>query len=328
MSESESVYSSILRFLLSGTSTMHLRSTLAALTGILSASVLSQQSTSALEPFVLQPLPLGSIKPSGWLLDQLQLMSDGLAGHEHDFYAYVAHSSWLGGDEEYSDLNEGVSCTRSRAWSHVLTSLQFPYWFNGLVPLAYALDDERLKAQVHSAASYVLDHQADDGWIGPEVGDARIFWGRFPLCLGLTQLAEANSSWTQPVVDSLQKFTALMHTMLSDNYTGYINTTTGASNSDDFSWGRVRSQDMSITLQWLYEKYPGNQSEILLDNMKMLHDAGLNWEDWYNEGAYFGQGIDKDLNTISIDITEPNYPFEHGVNVGQGKNPSQANLSL
>ena len=74
-----------------------------------------------------------------------------------------------------------------------------------------------------------------------------------------------------------------MHSMLSNNYTGYINHPGDKLDADDDSWGRVRSQDMIITLQWLYEHYPGNQSQLLLDNMKYLHDEGLNWEDWYND---------------------------------------------
>ena len=159
-------------------------------------------------PFVLQPLPLGSITPNGWLSDQLGLMRDGLAGHEHEFYNYVAQSSWLGGSQEYSELNEG-----------------FPYWFNGLVPLAYSTNDARLKAQVHSAANYVLKHNTwKDGWIGPEEPSGRVFWARYPLCLGFVQLAEANSTWTQPVVKALHKFTELMHTMLNNGGEGFIYT--------------------------------------------------------------------------------------------------------
>jgi hypothetical protein len=273
---------------------------LAALAGMF-LSLVASQSNSVLVPFALQPLPLGSIKPSGWLKDQLQLMADGLAGHEHDFYSYVAHSSWLGQDEEYSDLNEG-----------------FPYWFNGLVPLAYALDDERLKKQVHSSAQIVLDRQQSDGWLGPETGTARNFWARYPFFLGLIQLAEANSTWTEPIVSSLLTFNELMHTMMVNNYTGYIFHDGDKLAAGDDSWGQVRSQDMMVTLQWLYENHPGNQSMNLLDNMYFLHNKGLNWEDWYNEAAYFGQGMENDLNTINNTLTTDNYPFEHGVNVGQG----------
>lgn len=261
----------------------------------------SSQSTDTLVPLVLKPLPLGSISPSGWLRDQMQLMADGLAGHEHDFYNYVAHSSWLGQDMEYSDLNEGT-----------------PYWFNGLVPLAYGLNDERLKEQVHSAAGYILDHQWDDGWIGPENKSSRNFWGRMPLFLGMTGLAEANATWEVKVVSALQKFVPLMNSMLKDNYTGYWYQQGDVLNEGDTWWGRVRSQDMMITLQWLYDYHPADQRPMLLENMKMLHDGGLNWEDWYDKEAYFGQGINKDLNLLNVDLTNANYYYEHGVNVGQG----------
>jgi len=191
-------------------------------TAIAAFSLVAAQSNDTLVPLVFKPLPLSSIKPAGWLKDQLQLMSDGLAGHEHDFYAYVAHSSWLGGEEEYSSLNEG-----------------FPYWLNGLVPLAYSLDDARLKDQVHSSVQIVLNRQGDDGWIGPETGTARNFWARYPLCLGLIQLAEANSTWTEPIVDSLHRFTQLMHDMLAQNYTGYLYHEGDKLSADDDSWGRV-----------------------------------------------------------------------------------------
>ena len=77
-------------------------------------------------------LPLGSIRPEGWVLQQLQLMKDGLTGHLDELYPAVLgpRNGWLGGDGD--------------GWE------RGPYWLDGLVPLAWILDDEELKAQTAS----------------------------------------------------------------------------------------------------------------------------------------------------------------------------------
>lgn len=106
---------------------------------------------------------MGSITANGWLKTELETSAAGLGGHLYDFYRFVANSSWIGGDQEYSDLNEAL-----------------PYWVNALVPLAYTTQDERLKAQVHDIVDNVLSRIQPDGWIGPETLESRerMIWAR------------------------------------------------------------------------------------------------------------------------------------------------------
>lgn len=214
-------------------------------------------------------------------------MANGLAGHEYDFYHIIHDSLWLGGCNEYSPLNEGV-----------------PYWLNGIIPLAYGLNDARLKQQIHNAISYILRHQQVDGWLGPEnLTRDRDIWGRFPLFLALCQLVEADPyQYSHTVIPAMYKFLRLMHDMLLRNI-GY----------NQF-WGRVRYQDMLIALQWLYENISGN-NEILLQNMYLLKTLGLSWADYYDQRFSFG---DLDMVNPPITDTHPDFPFVHAVNVGQG----------
>jgi hypothetical protein len=123
-----------------------------------------------LVPFKFDSLPLGAVKPLGWLHDQITLSAEGLGGHLFDFYRYVNRSTWLGGEYEYSELNEAA-----------------PYWFNYIVPLAWTLDDQRLKDQAKAFLDYTLDTQAEDGWLGPETTrQTRGIWARSLLAFGLT----------------------------------------------------------------------------------------------------------------------------------------------
>ncbi|TFK65288.1 hypothetical protein BDN72DRAFT_824765 [Pluteus cervinus] len=232
----------------------------------------------------------------------MQTMANGLAGHEADFYAYVATSRWLqpsgsGGGNEYSNLNEGL-----------------PYWFNGLVPLAYGLNDPRLKAQVQSAANTVLSFQAADGWIGPEVGSDRNMWARTPLLLGFIQLAEADSNWTGRIVQSMRSFMSITHSMLSNGGQGFTNCGSGF----DCSWGQARYHDLIVSMQWLLENHPDAQGDsVIWDNMGMLHvQTHFRWDAWYTNGVY--------MQVVSDPTTgNPSFPFLHGVNVGQGlKHPA------
>lgn len=256
-------------------------------------------------PLAFSPLPLGSIKPSGWLATELSNSAKGLGGHLHDFYGYVKDSPWYGGSTEYAPLNEG-----------------FPYWFNGIVPLAYGLPDSdpdasRLKSQIRHATSYVLEHQADDGWLGPETGSSRMLWGRFSFLLGLTQLAEAEPVWESAILPAIRRFVELMHTMLSDGGRGYVYQGRHDSHSEgSYDWGRVRTADMILTLHWLLEKHSSKQHDIIWDCMVMLNQLSRQWEDWYNEAVY----IKDDLYRVpGNEVNDTNFAYQHAVNVGQGE---------
>src|SRR5262245_59649118 len=85
------------------------------------------QPAKKLRPLAFQPLPLGQIKPAGWLLNQLKIQAAGLGGHLDEFWPDVKDSAWVGGKAE--------------GWE------RGPYWLDGFLPLAILLDDANLKAR-------------------------------------------------------------------------------------------------------------------------------------------------------------------------------------
>jgi hypothetical protein len=175
-----------------------------------------------LRPLAFELLPLGSIKPAGWLKDQLRIQAEGLSGHLDEFWPDIKDSAWFGGDAE--------------GWERV------PYWLDGLVPLAYLLDDPALQAKVKQAIGYILDHQHPDGWLGP-VGDSRKHkpydvWPLFPLFKALTQYQEANSD--PRVIPAMLKCCRKIDVVISKE--------------PMYSWARFRAADLAVSLYWLYDR--------------------------------------------------------------------------
>lgn len=107
------------------------------------------QNRTPLQAKAYLELPLGAIRPKGWLKTQLQAMATGLTGTLDSIYPEVMgpRNGWLGGDGD--------------GWE------RGPYWIDGLLPLAYLLDDAKLKAKVTPWIEWTLNNQTPEGYIGP-----------------------------------------------------------------------------------------------------------------------------------------------------------------
>ena len=99
-------------------------------------------------PLVQKPymeLPLGSIRPTGWLREMLERQKSGATSKMDELYPEVMgpRNGWLGGDGDQWERG--------------------PYWIDGLLPLAYILDDEELKKKVQPWIEWTLASQREDG---------------------------------------------------------------------------------------------------------------------------------------------------------------------
>ncbi|MBQ3079526.1 MAG: glycoside hydrolase family 127 protein [Clostridia bacterium] len=105
-----------------------------------------------LTPNTLAPLSLGSIHPEGWLRAQMEAQAKGITGRLREIWPDVGDNcAWLGGDGD--------------SWERA------PYYLDGLIPLAWGLDDEALKKSAMDYIEWILSSQREDGWFGPEKND-------------------------------------------------------------------------------------------------------------------------------------------------------------
>ncbi|HUX58992.1 MAG TPA: beta-L-arabinofuranosidase domain-containing protein [Bacteroidales bacterium] len=185
-------------------------------------------------------LPLGSVKPAGWLKSQLEAQAAGLTGNLDDFWPDLINSAWHGGDGE--------------AWE------RGPYFLDGLVPLAYLLDDEALIQKSNKWINKIIASSSDTGWYGPARNK-----DRWPLAVAnkvLMQYYEATGD--QRAIDVLTKYFLYLHDTPPD--------------WPDKEWRGVRAMENAVTGYWLYRQtgFPW-----ILETIESIQKNSSDWTTYY-----------------------------------------------
>ncbi len=222
-------------------------------------------------PLVAKPyleLPLGAIEPQGWLREQLVNMKNGMTGNLDELYPEVvgARNGWLGGDGD--------------GWE------RGPYWIDGLLPLAYILDDEALQAKVRPWVEWTLNNQQESGYLGPipfeepptpepglQRGNRRDWWPKMVMLKVLQQYY--NTTGDERVITALTNYFKYQLAELEKTPLDFLT-----------FWANRRGGDNLLVVLWLYNI---TGDAFLLDLADLIGEQTFPWtEVFLNDLPYSG----------------------------------------
>jgi len=225
---------------------------------LLLCAALNAGAQSRQNPY--QELPLGAIKPQGWLREMLIRQKDGATGHLDQLYPLVMNqrNGWLGGDGDQWERG--------------------PYWIDGLLPLAYILQDKALIAKVKPWVEWSIKSQTPDGYFGPskdypgEAGiqrdNSRDWWPKMVMLKILKQYYSATGD---------KRVITLM-----TSYFKYQLKELPQKPLDHWTfWARYRGGDNLMIVYWLYNI---TGDKFLLDLGELLHKQTYDFTNAFLEG--------------------------------------------
>lgn len=227
------------------------------------------------KPYV--ELPIGSIKPTGWLKEMLLRQRAGMSSSLDTLYPEVMgkRNGWLGGDGDQWERG--------------------PYWLDGLLPLAYILDDDSLKQKIQPWIEWILASQREDGFFGPSKN--------YEPEMGL-QRDNSEDWWPRMVVLKVLKqyYSATRDkrvlTFLTNYFHYQLQTLPCTPLGNWTFWAEYRACDNLQVVYWLYNI---TGDSFLLDLGKLLHQQSYDYVD-----MFWNRDDLTRINSI------------HGVNLAQG----------
>lgn len=209
-------------------------------------------------PLLTKPyveLPLGAIKPEGWLEEQLLRMAKGMTGNLDSIYEQVmgARNGWLGGDGD--------------VWE------RGPYWIDGLLPLAYILNDQELIEKTQPWIEWALASQKTSGYFGPDVdrpnepglqrNNAQDWWPKMVMLKVMQQYYSATKD--ERVITFMTNYFKYQLQELPNSPLGKWT-----------FWGEQRGGDNLLVVYWLYNI---TGDKFLLELGDLIHKQTLDWTD-------------------------------------------------
>jgi DUF1680 family protein len=235
-------------------------------------------------------LPLGAIKPKGWLLTQLETMRDGSTGHLDEVHPKIKDDNgWLGFSGD--------------GWEET------PYWLDGAVPLAYLLNDARLKEKVMRYINWTLNNQRPSGYFGPltkvelEEGVAvtaencaagEDWWPKMIMLKVLKQHFEATND--PRVIPFMKRFFAYQAEALKSCPLGKWT-----------QWAVSRGADNTMMVLWLYSV---TKDKALLELANEIEAQSFPWSEWLGNRDW--------VIWAAANQTDELWMRRHAVNVGMG----------
>ncbi|WP_461107598.1 beta-L-arabinofuranosidase domain-containing protein [Spirosoma koreense] len=202
-------------------------------------------------------LPLGAIKAQGWLKEMLVRQKDGATGQLDELYPLVMgnRNGWLGGDGDQWERG--------------------PYWVDGLLPLAYLLDDKDLIAKTKPWVEWAINSQQPNGYFGPlkdypsEPGvqrdNCQDWWPKMVMLKILRQYYSATQD---------QRVIKLM-----TNYFRYQLQELPKHPLDHWTfWARYRAGDNLMVVYWLYNQ---TGDAFLLQLADLIHKQTFDYTDGF-----------------------------------------------
>ena len=192
----------------------------------------------------MQTLKVKEVKPEGWLKKQLEIQAEGLSGKLFDIWESVGkYSGWLGGSGENWERG--------------------PYFVDGILPLAYLIEDKELYETARRFVRWTIDSQDEEGNFGPDASKDD-WWSRMVMLKVLIQYYEITEE--PEVLKFMDRyFRYQLKTLILRPLTG---------------WGKARSAELLYCIKWFYEQRP---EEYLLELAGLVKEQSRDWNEMFRQ---------------------------------------------
>jgi hypothetical protein len=244
-------------------------------------------------PNPLVRLPVGAVRPEGWLRKQLELQAAGFHGHlaEISDFLKMEKNAWL------SPTGDG-----QRGWEEV------PYWLKGFGDCAYLLNNAEQIKQAQVWINGAINSQRDDGFFGPRgkgaTATVESTKGKYDLWPNMVMLNCLQSyyefSKDPRVIKLMTKYFEWELRVPEDDFLPPY-------------WQQQRAADNLASVYWLYNR---TGEPWLLDLAAKIHKHTADWShtipSWHNvniaqgfggPATYYPQAKDRSL----LDAAYRNY---------------------